>query len=106
VQATNSTSIFMQFVNAGVAGCPSQATKCLLTASFDIEYEDPDERTWVLDVGGTGIWAAGLVSPAHAAKDESSGCGCSGGERTAGAGSLLLLGLLGIAARRRPASAR
>jgi MYXO-CTERM domain-containing protein len=101
VQAKNSTSIYMQFVNAGVAGCPSQATNCLLTASFDIEYVDPDERTWVLDIDGPGIWAAGLVSPAHSVKEaESGGCGCRSGTTT-GAGSLFLLGILGIAGRRR-----
>jgi MYXO-CTERM domain-containing protein len=45
--------------------------------------------------------SSGMPSPC---RRPTSGCGCSGGERSAGAGSLLLLGLLGIAARRRRAS--
>jgi hypothetical protein len=104
VQAKNSTTLLLELVSPGTNGCPSQAMSCLLSPAFEIEYVDPEEETWLLEVGA-GIWPAGLVSEWQAEEGirdeglEGRGCACSTNQGGQGSGALVFVLLLAFRQR-------
>ena len=109
VQAKNSTTLLLEIVSPGTSGCPSQATSCLLSPSFEVEYIDPDNETWLLEVGA-GVWPEGLVAEWQAEPGgqheglQARGCACSSNQSGHRVAVLLFLAL--VALRRRRSSGR